>query len=81
MQAAVRHLDRGTPLGGSAGPLARGVAEWVLEIVSRPPGSTVFALLKRRIVERTIGRLKLARRLSKDCEILPASRVSFIRLP
>ena len=56
-------------------------AKWVLEIVSRPPGSTGFVLLKWRwIVERTIGWLHLARRLSKDYEVLPASSEAFIRL-
>src|SRR6266851_3669312 len=40
---------------------ARRAAKWVLEIVSRPPGSTGFVLLKWRwIVERTIGWLNLA---------------------
>jgi len=60
---------------------ARRAAKWVLEIVSRPPGSTGFVLLKWRwIVERTIGWLNLARRLSKDYEVLPASSEAFIRL-
>jgi transposase len=50
---------------------ARRAAKWVLEIVSRPPGSTGFVLLKWSwIVERTIGWLNLARRLSKDYEVL-----------
>jgi len=51
---------------------ARRAAKWVLEIVSRPPGSTGFVLLKWRwIVERTIGWLTLARRLSKDSKSCP----------
>ena len=66
-------------VGWSAG--ARRAAKWVLEIVSRPPGSTGFVLLKWRwIVERTIGWLNLARRLSKDYEVLPASSEAIIRL-
>jgi putative transposase len=60
---------------------ARRSAKWVLEIVSRPPGSTGFVLLKWRWnVERTIGWLNLARRLSKDYEVRPASSEAFIRL-
>jgi putative transposase len=60
---------------------ARRAAKRVLEIVSRPPGSTGFVLLKWRwIVERTLGWLNLARRLSKDYEVLPASSEAFIRL-
>ena len=56
-------------------------AKWVLEIVSRPPGNTGFVLLKWRwIVERPIGWLNLARRLSKDYEVQPASSEAFIRL-
>ncbi len=49
--------------------------------MSRPAGSKGFVLLKWRwIVERTIGWLNLARRLSKDYEVLPASSEAFIRL-
>ena len=60
---------------------ARRAAIWVLEIVSRPPGSTGFLRLKWRwIVERTNGWLNLARRLSKDYEVLPVSSEVFIRL-
>jgi hypothetical protein len=71
---------------GPTGPTAVGwspgtPAKWMLEIVSRPPGSTGFVLLKWRwIVERTIGWLNLARRLSRDYEVLPASSEAFIRL-
>jgi hypothetical protein len=40
-----------------------------------------FVLLKWRwIAERTIGWLNLARRLSKDYEVLPDSSETFIRL-
>ena len=55
---------------------ARRAAKWVLEIVSRPPGSTGFVLLKWRwIVERTIGWLNLARRLSINRDRLYAGIV------
>jgi hypothetical protein len=53
----------------------------VLQIISSPPGSNRFVLLKWRwIVEQTFGWLNLSRRLSKDYELLPASSEAFIRL-
>jgi putative transposase len=70
--------------GAYRGRLVRWVRRtrrWVLQIISRPPGSNGFVLLKWRwIVERTFGWLNLSRRLSKDYEVLPASSEAFIRL-
>ncbi len=70
--------------GAYRGRLVRWVRRtrrWVLQIISRPPGSNGFVLLKGRwIVERTFGWLNLSRRSSKDYEVLPASSEAFIRL-
>jgi putative transposase len=52
----------------------------VLQIISRPPASNGFVLLKWRWIERTFCWLNLSRRLSKDYEALPASCEAFIRL-
>ena len=58
--------------GGYAGQLVEWVKEvsgWVLEIVTRPEGQRGFAVVpKRWIIERTLGNLDRARRLSKDYE-------------
>ena len=69
--------------GAYRGRLVRWVRRtrrWVLQIVSRPPGSSAVLLKWRWIVERTFGWLNLSRRLSKDYEVLPASSEAFIRL-
>jgi len=58
------------------------LARCVLQIVSRPAGSTGFVLLKWRwTVERTFGWLNLSRRLSKDYEVLPPSARRSFTLP
>ena len=54
---------------------------WRLEIVSRPPGAKGFILLpKRWVVERTLGWLGRARRLSKDYERRTDSSECMIRM-
>ena len=68
--------------GAYAGQLIDWVKErcgWVLEVVSRPPGTTGFHVLPRRwVVERTFGWLNSSRRLSKDYEFLTAHSETMI---
>jgi len=63
--------------GGYAGKLVDWVKEhcgWVLDIVKRSDTAQGFEVIPHRwIVERTLGWLNRARRLSKDYERLPAS--------
>ena len=52
-----------------------------LEIVPRQAGQRGFAALPRRwVVERTFGWLGRQRRLSKDCEALPASSAAWVQV-
>jgi putative transposase len=54
---------------------------WVLEVVTKRPGQTTFAVQKWRwIVERTFGWLGRYRRLSKDYAHNPASSEAWIYL-
>jgi len=53
--------------------------EWVLEVVSRQPGTEGFKVLPRRwVVERTFGWLNSSRRLSKDYEFLTSHSEAMI---
>jgi transposase len=54
---------------------------FVLRVTLRPDGWKGFVLLPRRwVVERTLGWLNQARRLSKDYERLPQSSEAMIYL-
>jgi transposase len=54
---------------------------WVLEIVKRPKGQKEFVVLLRRwVVERTLGWLLRYRRLSKDYEEREASEEAIIMI-
>jgi putative transposase len=56
-------------------------APFELHVVSRPEGSVGFVKLPQRwVVERTFAWLGRSRRLSKDCERLPASSEAMVRL-
>ena len=53
----------------------------VIEVVTRPRGSSGFVLIPRRwVVERTFSWLNKNRRLSKDYEYLTASSEAMIRV-
>lgn len=68
--------------GGYAGKLVDWVKErcgWVLDIVKRSDTAQGFEVIPHRwIVERTLGWLNRARRLSKDYERLPASAEAMV---
>jgi putative transposase len=68
--------------GGYAGKLVDWVKEhcgWVLDIVKRSDQAQGFEVIPHRwIVERTLGWLNRARRLSKDYERLPASAEAMV---
>lgn len=70
--------------GGYAGKLVDWVKDlcgWVLEIVKRSDTAQGFEVIPHRwIVERTLGWLNRARRLSKDYERLPASAEAMVYL-
>jgi putative transposase len=70
--------------GGYAGKLVDWVKEhcgWVLDIVKRSDQAQGFEVIPHRwIVERTLGWLNRARRLSKDYERLPASAEAMVYL-
>jgi putative transposase len=57
------------------------LAPFRLHVVSRPAGAEGFVRLPQRwVVERTFAWLGRSRRLSKDCERLPASSESMIQV-
>jgi putative transposase len=70
--------------GGYAGNLVDWVKDlcgWVLEIVKRSDTAQGFEVVHHRwIVERTLGWLNRARRLSKDYERLPTSAEAMVYL-
>jgi putative transposase len=70
--------------GAYAGQLvawARALGGWLLEIVRRPEGATVFQVLpKRWIVERTLAWLGRCRRLSKDYEGLAETSETWVQI-
>jgi len=70
--------------GGYAGKLVDWVKDlcgWVLEIVKRSDTAQGFEVIPHRwMVERTLGWLNRARRLSKDYERLPASAEAMVYL-
>ncbi len=71
--------------GGYTGEPFRGSVKetcgWESEVVVEPANRKGFAVLpRRRVVERSFGRLGRSRRLSKDYEQMPASEEAFVRL-
>ena len=70
--------------GGYAGTVltwALVVGGWVIELVKRPDGATGWVTRpKRWIVERTFAWLGGCRRLSQDCEALPTTSETWMRI-
>ena len=60
---------------------ARGVRDWLIEIVARPKEAKGFQVLPRRwVVERTFAWLGRCRRLSKDYEALTETSEAWIQI-
>jgi transposase len=71
--------------GGYQGPqfantLAKVLPHLDVEIVKRSDRVGEFAVLPKRIVERSIAWLNRCRRLAKDCENLNRKALAFLRL-